>query len=348
MFRVSFFLLLSFAHYRLDAQGPSGLEDAIRVGPGVTPPRLLHKVEPTYSPEARADHIQGTVVLLLAVNEKGRVTGITVISPLGFGLDERAQAAVETWEFAPGMKDGKPVKILATVEVNFRFPELWFDEKAERQRTSFNIALQTLKRTDAGAKAIDRTVKSMQDLSRQHFPPAMYMVGVWELIGDHVVKDPGDGLALIQRAAAKNYGPALYEIAIRQIEGRDFPKDAEKGLEMMRQASVLGSPEAQFYLGNRYETGSGVPPEFDRARRYFRLCAAQGVPLCQYRLGSLLLNAPDRPERDYVQAVAWFQLAGEQGIKEARDIASRESAKLTPAQASWVAALKAQLVRKTS
>jgi len=346
MSRISLYWVLLFLCARLDAQVQSGLEDAIRIGPGVTPPRLLHKVEPEYSPDARADHIQGTVVLQLAVNEKGRAIGISVISPLGFGLDERAKTAVETWAFAPGMKDGKPVKILATVEVNFRFPELWFDEKAERQRTAYNVALQTLKRTDASAKAVDRTVKSMQDLSKQRFPAAMYVVGAWEITGEHVTKDPDDGLALIQRAAAKNYGPALYEIAIRKIEGRDVAKDAEKGLETMRQASILGSPQAQFYLGNLYERGSGVPREADRARRYFRLCAAQGVPMCQYRLGSLLLDSADRPERDYVQAVAWFQLAGEHGIPEAKDIASKETAKLTPAQTAWMASLKAQLVRK--
>src|SRR4051794_11918634 len=137
MSRVSLYIIPAlFACMNLDAQAPSGLEDAIRMGPGVTPPRLLHKVEPKYSPDARADHIQGTVILQLVIDEKGRPTGVSVISPLGFGLDERAQAAVETWEFVPGMKDGKPVKILANVEVHFRFPELWFDEKAERQRTA--------------------------------------------------------------------------------------------------------------------------------------------------------------------------------------------------------------------
>jgi TonB family protein len=347
MIRISLYEVIALlACPALYAQTRSVYDDVIRIGPGVTPPRLLHKVEPEYSPDARADHIQGTVVLQLAVDEKGRAIGVSVISPLGFGLDERAQAAVETWEFAPGMKDGKPVKVLATVEVNFRFPELWFDEKAERQRTSFNIALQTLKRADASAKAIDRTIKSMQDLSKQHFPPAMYLVGIWEIAGEHLPKDPDDGLVLIQKAAAKGYGPALYEIAIRQIEGRDLTKDAAKGLDTMRQASVLGSPQAQFYLGNIYENGSGVPREVDRARRYFRLCAAQGVPACQYRLGGLLLAASDRPERDYVQAVAWFQLAGEHGVPEAREIASKESAKLTAAQTAWMNTLKSQLVRK--
>ena len=347
MFWIGILSLLSlFAGRCLNAQASSGLDGAIRIGPGVTPPRLLHKVEPEYSPGARADHIQGTVVLELAVDEQGRPTGITVISPLGFGLDERAQSAVEKWRFAPGMKDGKPVKILATVEVNFRFPEIWFGEKAERERTSFNVALETIKRSDSSDKALDRAVKSIQDLSRQKFPPAMYLVGIWETAGEHVTQDAADGLALIQKAAAKNYGPAMYETAIRQIEGRDLPKDSENGLETMRQASVLGSAQAQFYLGNRYEKGDGLPRELDRARRYFRLCAARGVAQCQFRLASLLFNAPNRPERDYIQAVAWFQLAGDQGITDAKEIALMEVAKFTTAQTNWLTTLKAQLVQK--
>src|SRR5690242_14339952 len=88
----------------LGGQVHTGSGDVMRVGPGVTPPRVLYKAEPEYSPTARADHVQGTVVLQLVVNEKGRPTDITVISPLGFGLDEGAQAAVETWEFTPGVK----------------------------------------------------------------------------------------------------------------------------------------------------------------------------------------------------------------------------------------------------
>jgi localization factor PodJL len=174
----------------------------------------------------------------------------------------------------------------------------------------------------------------------------MYVVGLWETTGEHVPKNVEDGLALLRKAAEKNYGPALYEVGIRQIEGRDLPKDPASGLEKMRHASVLGSPPAQYYLGNQYETGTGVPRELDRARRYFRLCAAQGVSVCQYRLGALLLAPTERPERDYVQAVAWFQLAGENGNREARDIALREAASMSQAQIAWVTNLKSQLVRK--
>jgi TonB family protein len=338
-------LLSLLAFTFLNAQSPRA-RDVTPIGPGVTPPRLLHKVEPEYSPEANADRVQGTVILQIIVDEKGRPTEITLISPLGFGLDEKAQAAVAKWEFAPGLKGGKPVKILAVIEVNFRFSGVRFDEKAESQRTKFNLAVQNVNRDDGTPDSIDRAVKSIQELSAQKYSPAMYLLGKWEAEGDHVTKDAADGLALLQKAAAKNYGPALYEIAVRRIEGKELPKDIDKALAEMRNAATLGSRQAQFDLGVRYEKGNGVPRELDRARRYFRLCATHGVALCQYRLGSLLFDAPDRPERDYIQAIALFQLAGEQKVQDARDIVSREAANLTPEQAKWVTTLKAQLVRK--
>ena len=339
-------LAVVFAAALLGAQAPADSGEAIRIGPGVKPPRLLRKVAPVYSSMARADHIQGTVYLEIVVSEKGRVADISVISPLGFGLDEAAQAAVEKWEFAPGIKMGAPVKILATVEVNFRFPGLWFDEKAERQRTAFNVALQDINRANANPAAVDRAVESIMDLCRQKFPPAMYVAGFWKSNGEHVPKRSDEGLEWIQKAAAKNYGPALYELAIHRIDGSDLPRDIDKGLEEMRAAATLGSKEAQFYLGNRYEKGNGVPRELDRASRYYRLCAAQGVALCQYRLGRLLYEAVGRRERDYLQALALFQLAAEQGLIEAKQLFSSEAPKLTTEQGAWVTTLKGQIARK--
>ena len=91
-----------------------------RVGGGVSAPRLIKKVEPEYSEEARKAKYQGTVVLAVQVWEDGRAHNVRIIRSLGLGLDEKAVEAVQKWRFAPGMKARKPVKVAATIEVNFR------------------------------------------------------------------------------------------------------------------------------------------------------------------------------------------------------------------------------------
>jgi periplasmic protein TonB len=93
---------------------------AYRIGGGVSAPAVIHKVEPEYSEEARKAKWQGTVVLQLVVDEKGRPQDLKVMRALGLGLDQKAIEAVEKWTFKPGMKDGKPVPVIATIEVNFR------------------------------------------------------------------------------------------------------------------------------------------------------------------------------------------------------------------------------------
>ncbi len=91
-----------------------------RVGGGVTAPALLYKVEPEYSEEARKAKYQGVVVLYVEVDPSGKAVNPRVIRSLGLGLDEKAIEAVRKWKFKPGYKDGKPVTVAATIEVNFR------------------------------------------------------------------------------------------------------------------------------------------------------------------------------------------------------------------------------------
>jgi len=97
-----------------------GMGGGIRIGPGMTPPVPIFSPEPEYSEEARKAKFQGTVRLSLVVDEHGLPTAVKVITPLGLGLDQKAIEAVEKWKFKPGMKDGKPVAVQASVEVNFR------------------------------------------------------------------------------------------------------------------------------------------------------------------------------------------------------------------------------------
>jgi len=90
------------------------------VAQGTTPPKLIKKVEPEYNEDARAAKYQGTAVLQVVIGPDGFAHNIQVVKSLGLGLDQKAAEAVAQWQFSPGMKDGSPVPVTATVEVNFR------------------------------------------------------------------------------------------------------------------------------------------------------------------------------------------------------------------------------------
>jgi TonB family protein len=93
---------------------------ASKVGNGVAAPVLLHKIEPSYSFEARAAKAQGTVVLFVVIGTDGTASDVQLRKGVGYGLDEQALDAVTQWTFKPGMRDGMAVPVQASIEVNFR------------------------------------------------------------------------------------------------------------------------------------------------------------------------------------------------------------------------------------
>jgi protein TonB len=94
-------------------------EKVYGVGGGVTPPVAIHSPEPKYSKQARREKLQGVCVLWLVVGADGLPREIKVQRTLGLGLDERAIEAVKQWKFKPAMKDGNPVAVRISIEVNF-------------------------------------------------------------------------------------------------------------------------------------------------------------------------------------------------------------------------------------
>jgi TonB family protein len=104
-----------------EANGTSQLGD--QMGHGVLAPTVLTKVEPTYSKTAVKFHAVGTVLVSLIVLPDGTSRDFRVVKPMGYGLDEKAMEAVSKWQFRPGTKDGKPLAVKVTIEVNFRLKD---------------------------------------------------------------------------------------------------------------------------------------------------------------------------------------------------------------------------------
>jgi TonB family protein len=88
----------------------------------IKPPAFTHKVEPGYTPEARAKKIQGITKLSIQITPEGSTDQIGIVKSLDPGLDANAVEAVRQWKFRPATKAGKPVRVTAVVDVEFRMP----------------------------------------------------------------------------------------------------------------------------------------------------------------------------------------------------------------------------------
>lgn len=90
-------------------------------GNGVSLPRPVQRVNPSYTPQALRARIEGTVGLRCIVRPDGSVSDVSIVRSLDkeFGLDQQAIAAVQQWRFAPGERLGRPVPVLVQVEVAF-------------------------------------------------------------------------------------------------------------------------------------------------------------------------------------------------------------------------------------
>lgn len=99
--------------------------------------KLIYRVEPDYTPDAREKQITGTVVLGITVGHDGSVQNVQIKKALFPSLDESAVTAVRKWRFEPAMKDGQPASMYMVVEFYFSPDGSGADsyrEKEEREK----------------------------------------------------------------------------------------------------------------------------------------------------------------------------------------------------------------------
>ncbi len=92
----------------------------LRPGNGVVSPKLLSSLDPASNDYAQKANIAGMTLLSTVVGASGQPSHITIVRPIGFGLDETAVDAVTKAHFKPGLKDGQPVPVVVNLQVTFR------------------------------------------------------------------------------------------------------------------------------------------------------------------------------------------------------------------------------------
>jgi protein TonB len=104
------------------AGASSGIASATSAGggPGYAPPQFLVRYKPPYPEQARAQRLEGVVLLLVSIDVQGHVISASIRQSCGhLVLDRAALDSVHTWRFSPGRQDGHAIP--ATVEIPIRF-----------------------------------------------------------------------------------------------------------------------------------------------------------------------------------------------------------------------------------
>jgi TonB family protein len=108
---------------QMGMDAPVPIDGIYPIGPHISYPRLISKVEPVYTEEARQSRVSGLVLISLEVTQDGAPRNLKIVRRLGRGLDEKAIEAVHQWRFNAGTKDGVPVAVgPVVVAVGFRLP----------------------------------------------------------------------------------------------------------------------------------------------------------------------------------------------------------------------------------
>jgi protein TonB len=87
-------------------------------------PKAIGAIEPTYPDDAKQRDIEGTLKLMLKIDDLGRVQSVEVVEAKPSGVFE--EAAIEAFRnarFRPAMKEGRPVRYQAYMRVDFKLKD---------------------------------------------------------------------------------------------------------------------------------------------------------------------------------------------------------------------------------
>ena len=100
---------------------PAQILDYSPETPGVTPPKLIHQVDPHYPRAFFGRTKSSDVQIQLLVGTDGLPTDLKVSKSGGERFDKSALAAVSQYRFRPAEKDGHPITMRLIIAVKFRF-----------------------------------------------------------------------------------------------------------------------------------------------------------------------------------------------------------------------------------
>lgn len=113
------YLLAALALAQEPPPAPADAPVEDELPPIVKGPEILEYVQAPYPPEAEAQGLEGSVLLLIEIDETGVVTYAEVLQPIGHGFDEAALEAIKQFTFVPAEDTNGPTAVALEFEYGF-------------------------------------------------------------------------------------------------------------------------------------------------------------------------------------------------------------------------------------
>src|SRR5207237_1230744 len=162
-----------------------------------------------------------------------------------------------------------------------------------------------------GTKDFSRAQQWYQKAADQGHGRALYRLGLIQLDGKGIAKNPGEAarlFALALKSPTEDFLKAvLNDLGYMSERGLGVKKDPQEGLKYYKSAADLGSPEAQYNLGSISLERNNEKDAY----KYFVLAAKQGHAMAQNNLGTF--HAIGRSvKKNLDEAEKWYLMAAQQ------------------------------------
>ena len=113
------FLLCGTAALRADQVfSEEEIAESSSMGDLDAPPKPVKQTPPSIPPELQG--VKASVQIGFIIDEKGRVTKPRIVQSSNTSFNEISLKCIREWEFDPGTKGGKPVKVRVVVPLRFK------------------------------------------------------------------------------------------------------------------------------------------------------------------------------------------------------------------------------------
>jgi TonB family protein len=193
---------------------PESAQPPVRVSPGVMAGQVLTRVDPIYPPEAKANDVEGVVVLHAVISKTGEVRDLDIVS----GPDELRTSAIDAirqWTYRPYLLNGEPTEVETTVTVNYQLGDPADSQSQDNESAAGGVP----KKIGGGVSApvlIDSVAPEFSEQAKQNKVGGIVLVHLWvdeQGRPEHVRVLRGVGNGLDEKAveAVKQYkfNPAM-------------------------------------------------------------------------------------------------------------------------------------------